>query len=99
MSKRAAVVVGINYDKFPRGISAKQRQRAGLQPLRYAEADATELAEVLCQAGYEVEKVLGSAATREAILAAIAKQCAVAGSDGLLLFHFSGHGDVDDNEI
>ncbi len=97
MGQRTAVVVGINYDKFPRGINAKQRQRAGLQRLSYAEDDAAEMAEALRQAGYDVQVLLGPAATRAAILDTITKQRIVAGRDGLLLFHFSGHGDAEDD--
>src|SRR4051794_37294383 len=94
MGQRTAVVVGINYDKFPKGINAQQRQRAGLQPLHYAEADATEMAATLEQAGYKVVALTGAAATRVAILAALEEQRSAAGPDGVLLFHFSGHGDA-----
>src|SRR5690242_11967592 len=96
MSQNTAVVVGINYDKFPRSINAKQ-QRTRLQALHYAEADATEMAEALRQAGYNVREVIGPAATRAAILDAITTQRTAAGRDGLLLFHFSGHGDAEDD--
>src|SRR4051812_26003443 len=95
MPGRAAVVIGINYDKFPANTSAEVQTRSGLNALRYAEADAQAMGTVLQQAGYDVTLLAGSAATRRVIIETIRKQRQAVGPDGLLVVHFAGHGDVD----
>jgi tetratricopeptide (TPR) repeat protein len=94
MTGRAAVVVGINYETG----AESGGTRAGLTRLRFAEADAQAVAAELETAGYAVRVLLGAAATRSAIINAIVQQRRVAGADGLLILHFSGHGDVDPDD-
>ncbi len=91
MAGRAAVVIGINYETQIEGSGS----RAGLTRLRYAEADARDVAAELTVAGYDVRLLLGAEATERAIRRALTAQRRVAGIDGLLVVHFSGHGDVD----
>lgn len=99
MSANRAVVIGINYTKFPASVSAAVSSRAGLNPLRYAEADAHDMASVLEESGYIVESLTGPMATREAIIATLRKQkLAAIESDGFLLVYFAGHGDVDPDD-
>lgn len=100
MPGRAAVIIGINYAKpdLPSSMSADMQGRAGLNPLRYAENDAVELAAELESAGYDVISLLGLAATRHAIINAIIEKRRAVGKDGFLIVHFSGHGDVDDRD-
>jgi effector-associated domain 1 (EAD1)-containing protein/caspase domain-containing protein len=95
---RVAAVIGINYTAFPAGVAAEAQNRAGLAALRYAEADATALAAALQGAGYAVETLLGAAATRPAILDLLRRQARAAGSGGLLLVYFAGHGQVDPDD-
>jgi uncharacterized membrane protein len=94
-AKRAAVTIGINYDRFPAEVDRGVQTRAGLNRLQFAEADAQDLAKELESAGYDVVRLTGPAATRRAIIDAILRQRQAVGADGLLLVHFSGHGDVD----
>jgi tetratricopeptide (TPR) repeat protein len=79
-SSITAVVVGVNYSNRPTG------------QLSYAEADARDIADVLGSVGFGVERLLGSEATRQAIIEAMEHQCLAAGRNGLVLFYFSGHG-------
>ncbi len=94
MAGRAAVVIGINYETQIEGSGS----RAGLTRLRYAEADARDVAAELTAAGYDVRLLLGAQATQRAIINAIVQQRRVAGADGLLVLHYSGHGDVDPDD-
>ena len=95
MLDRFAVVIGLNYTNFPSGVSTETASRAGMNVLRFAEADAEAVAEVLRVAGYNVECLLGATATRKAIIAALRRQSLAANTEGLLLVYFAGHGDVD----
>src|SRR5689334_9592310 len=94
MPGRAAVVIGINYEQQ----AGTGGTRAALARLRFAETDARDMAAELTAAGYAVRLLLGAEATERAIRSAIAAQRRVAGADGLLLVHFSGHGDVDPDD-
>src|SRR5690242_21378675 len=98
MAQRAAVVIGINYTDFPPGAQSDVSEKAGLNPLRYAEADAQDMADELKAAGYDVVLLTGPAATQRAIINTIVRQRKIAGSDGFLLIHFSGHGDIDPDD-
>jgi hypothetical protein len=95
MSSRTAVVIGINYSSSASNATAEVRARAGAAPLRFAENDAIEVSEALKREGYDVTRLLGSDATREAIIQALRRQRALAGMDGLLVVYFGGHGEVD----
>ena len=84
--KKIALVVGIN--------EYKNRK---LDDLKYAEADATELADALKKNGFEVRVLLGSdagkeAATRENILAAVKDALRGVGKRDTVLIAFAGHG-------
>jgi Flp pilus assembly protein TadD len=94
MAGRAAVVIGINYETQAGGGST----RAGLTRLRFAEADARDVAAELTVEGYDVRLLLGAQATERTIRSALTAQRKLAGADGLLLVHFSGHGDVDPDD-
>jgi hypothetical protein len=94
MPNRAAVVIGINYTPPPGDLAAPP-PGARPTPLRYAEDDAKAIAELLDAGGYSVKLLIGAEATREAIVKALREQRSLAGTEGLLLIHFSGHGDVD----
>jgi uncharacterized membrane protein len=98
MIHRVAVVIGINYTHFPEGTPSDTATRAGVNPLRFAEADAQEMTATLQTSGYDVLTLLGQGATRRAILDALREQSRKAGQDGLLLVHFSGHGEVDPDD-
>src|SRR4051812_16458616 len=95
MAQRVAVVIGINYSDFSPSTPAAVQERAGRNPLRYAEADATDLAAALHAAGYEVAALIGQAATRAAIIRTIEQQGDRVDPDGVFVVHFAGHGDVD----
>jgi hypothetical protein len=101
MSGRYAVVIGINYRNFPATMDQEVQSRAAINALNYAEADAEEMAEQLSADGYDVVKLVGTAATRAAIINALRTQSRNAGPEGLLLVHYSGHGalDPDDREL
>src|SRR5215207_8927901 len=96
MAERRAVVIGINYSNLPPGLPEEAAGRAGLNPLRFAEADAQDMAAVLTDQGYQVVALVGAAATRQAIIRAIETQGRLAAEQNdLLLVYFAGHGDVD----
>jgi tetratricopeptide (TPR) repeat protein len=101
MPGRYAVVIGINYRNFPATMDQEVQSRAGINALNYAEADAEEMAKQLSADGYDVVKLVGSGATRAAIINALRTQSRNAGPEGLLLVHYSGHGalDPDDREL
>ncbi len=75
-----AVVIGVDrYEKLP--------------PLRAAERDAEELARVLAAKGFAVEKLLGRAATREAVVRVLGDELpARVGPRDRVLVYFAGHG-------
>ena len=79
--KRAALCVGVNG--YP--------PDSGLVPLKYAEADAHGLADVLCHRyGFDTTLLCGAQATRDAIEQALIK----CGSGDIFLFFFAGHGQL-----
>ena len=75
-----AVVIGVDrYQKMPR--------------LHAAERDAEELARVLGAKGFAVEKLLGSAATREAVVRVLGDELpGRVGPRDRVLVYFAGHG-------
>src|SRR5690242_12163729 len=96
MDKRVAVVIGINNTRFSVTLSNTASARTYLMPLPFAEAAARELAKILRRSGYEVIKLLGSVATREAIIENLEEQAKLARNRGdLLIVYFAGYGDVD----
>ncbi len=98
MAERVAVVIGINYTHFPAGVPGEAATRAGLNALRFAEADAHDMAATLQASGYDVVPLLGSDATRVAIIDALRRQSRAAGDTGLLLVYFAGHGQIDPDD-
>src|SRR4051794_24224195 len=95
MAARAAVLIGINYTSGPPSVSATATTSPRTQPVPGAEADAQAVAARLQGAGYATRTLLGSAATRQAILDALEEARGEAGPDGLLVGYFAGHGAVD----
>ncbi|HUS13592.1 MAG TPA: caspase family protein [Chloroflexia bacterium] len=95
MPNRAAVIIGINYTQFPPGTASDTQTRAGMNALRYAEQDALDMANTLRQSGYAVTSLTGLGATRRAIIDALQKQAREVDPEGVLVVHFSGHGDLD----
>ncbi|MBP7053443.1 MAG: caspase family protein [Phycisphaerae bacterium] len=79
--KRFALLIGING----------YRPLSGLMPLKYAEADAAALADLLSeQCGFETTTLLGQQATRDAIEESLFS----AGQGDIFLFFFAGHGQM-----
>ena len=62
------------------------------KPLKYPEADATELRDVLKASGYEVKLLVGKSATRVAVLQALSDVQKQGDQDGVLVLGFFGHG-------
>jgi formylglycine-generating enzyme required for sulfatase activity len=84
--KKVALLVGVNV-----------YQNRKLDDLKYAEADVTELAEVLRGAGFEVRVLLGSAAGADAATKANVEAAVAAVLKGVtkkdtVLLGFAGHG-------
>jgi hypothetical protein len=87
--KRWAVLVGINrYMDFG--------------PLRVCASDVEAITDTLQQSGYENIRSLTDGAerkpTRNEILMAMETTAELTGANDLLLFYFSGHGDVENNK-
>ncbi|HEU4323414.1 MAG TPA: caspase family protein, partial [Roseiflexaceae bacterium] len=85
-ARKVALVIGVN------GLPA-----SGQPELRYAEASAARLAELLARpaCGFELhggEPLLGAQATSEAIRTALLDLARELGPDDLLLISFTGHG-------
>src|SRR5207248_4741228 len=57
--------------------------------------DERDVAAAQQESGYDVVTLLGVEATRDAILDALYTQREKVGEEGLLLVHFSGHGQID----
>src|SRR6476661_3550628 len=98
MPDHLAVIIGINYDRLPPNPAGESTTRAAVNPLRFAEADAQDMTAAVQASGYDVVSLIGPAATRGAIIHAIRQQALKTGQDGLLLVHFSGHGQVDPDD-
>ncbi|HEX8229423.1 MAG TPA: caspase family protein [Chloroflexia bacterium] len=97
---RAAVVIGINYNKPPPHATESNEVAPfeganSITPLRYAEADAKEVGDILRSSGYKVIELVGQTATRRRIIEALRQHSLLAGHDGLLLAYFAGHGEMD----
>src|SRR5438105_4671738 len=95
MATHVAVVIGINYTDPAAEPPPPGQTRARMTPLRWAQADAEALAAALGDAGYAVTRLLGTEATREAMIAAIEQQSEQVTADGVFVVYFAGHGDVD----
>jgi sulfatase modifying factor 1 len=66
--------------------------RMNNKPLKYPEADATALRDVLVASGYKVTLLVGKSATRSAVLQALAGVQKQGDQDGVLILGFFGHG-------
>lgn len=62
------------------------------EPLQFPEADAKSLGELLTEGGYQVDLLLGKAATKAAIRKKLAELAQVGESDGVVLVGLFGHG-------
>src|SRR5690348_9471407 len=100
MAQRLAVVIGINYESLsPTLPPPEEADRRGLNPLRFAEADAQAMANLLRDQGFDVLPLLGADATRRSIVSAISRRNKAArAKDDLLVIYFAGHGEVDEDE-
>jgi formylglycine-generating enzyme required for sulfatase activity len=82
--KKYALLVGVNkYDH-----DAMNRPEA----LKYAQADVEEFAKLLKAAGYEVDLLVGSNASKKAIDGKIAALKTQGNSDGVVIVGLAGHG-------
>lgn len=89
---RHALVIGTNYGTVSASAPGSRMERAGLEPLLYAEADALELVEKFEDDGYLVESLIGARATRANIVPLLESYRDTTASDQLLIVYFSGHG-------
>ena len=81
-AQKHALLIGVNeYD-----------ENSSLAPLRFAEADAKALAEVLKELyGFKVTLLTGEKARREQIFMEL-ENLAQSWQEGIFLFFFAGHG-------
>jgi uncharacterized caspase-like protein len=89
-----AFPVGANAaDKnFALLVGVSKYEHSGLSALQYPEDDAKALGELLKAGGYEVEVLLGKAATREAISKKLEALGQKSHADGVVLLGLFGHG-------
>jgi uncharacterized caspase-like protein len=92
---RLALVVGVDTYQH------QQTARSFLQPLQYAENDASAMAEHLTQLGFKVICLKGTQATAAKVQAAFGWLQGTTSADphpnSCFVFHFSGHGSTDPN--
>jgi len=82
--KKYAILIGVTkYDHA--GMN-------GSDPLQFPEADANAIGELLTQHGYQVEYLLGSEATREAIQTKLQGLINMGNAEGVAFVGFFGHG-------
>lgn len=74
------------------GVTGYSDARMNAVPLKYPEADAAAIAEVLQGSGYKVVLLLGKQATREAVQQELARLEDAGDTEGALLLGFFGHG-------
>lgn len=97
MFVRRALIIGINY-KYPTLLSNMTIGavgRAGMKPLNFAEDDARAITAMLQKEGFQTESLIGMEATNKAITKALKEHSLKAGTGGLFVMYFAGHGDVD----
>jgi TPR repeat protein len=84
---RRAVVLAVGIDRYP--------NLRGLAPLRYAEADAKDVADLFARHfGYEVVSLYGSDAGKAAIERTLRQLGGELGDGDVLVVYFAGHGVV-----
>ncbi|MFT5523976.1 MAG: sulfatase modifying factor 1 [Pirellulaceae bacterium] len=74
------------------GITQYRHDRMNDSKLKFPEADAASVADLLRQSGYSVDVLLGQRATRTAILAALTSAGNEGTSKGAVVLGFFGHG-------
>ena len=74
------------------GVTKYEHSRMNASPLKYPEADAKAVAEVLQASGYKVDLLLGKQATQQAIEKTLQKAEKEGSSDGAVVLGFFGHG-------
>ena len=74
------------------GVTNYQHARMNENPLKYPEDDAKAVGELLKRSDYNVEVLLGKAATKKAIESALAKAGKQGSSGGVVLIGLFGHG-------
>ena len=81
-------------DKFALliGVTTYEHAQMNRAPLKYPEADATAVAELLEKSGYTVKVLLGKQATQEAIQEALKQTEGEGTADGVVLIGMFGHG-------
>jgi tetratricopeptide (TPR) repeat protein len=98
MSKHAAVVVGSNYQRAPANGANPDGAPVAPNPLRFAEADAQAMADVLKAEGYDVAALIGADATRAQIIRTIQQKRRTLDPDGVFVIHFAGHGMLESDD-
>ena len=79
-------------DKYALLIGVTKYDHAGMSALKYPENDAKALGELLQSGGYEVELLLGPAATQKAILEKIEALRKKGTAEGVIILGLFGHG-------
>lgn len=74
------------------GVTAYSHTRMNATQLKYPEADATAVAELLKSSGYDVVVLAGKEATGQAVLKALKSISSKGDGDGALVVGFFGHG-------
>ncbi|MGE0378010.1 MAG: caspase domain-containing protein, partial [Planctomycetaceae bacterium] len=74
------------------GVTKYRHSRMNDAPLKYPEADAAAIGEMLKASGYAVEILLGEKATQQAVQAALAKAGRQGNTGGVLVVGLFGHG-------
>lgn len=84
---KRVVVVAVGINEYPK--------LRGTTDLRYAEADATEVADV-CEAlyGFEVVRLTGAKATKREVELTLKRYARELGEEDALVAYFAGHGQV-----
>jgi uncharacterized caspase-like protein len=73
-------------------VGVAKYEHAGMSPLEFPEADAKAIAELLKTGGYDVDLLLGRAATHKAILAKLDGLSRKGTADGVVVVGLFGHG-------
>ncbi|MGE3999568.1 MAG: caspase domain-containing protein [Planctomycetaceae bacterium] len=74
------------------GVTKYHHARMNATPLKYPEADALAIKDMLSESGYAVDTLLGELATREAVFAALKRVTEQGNADGVVLVGLFGHG-------
>jgi hypothetical protein len=96
---RTSRVVGSRLRAYRAGhalvIGVNKYQCSDVNPLNLAEKDAQDVGKLLEEKyGYQVQRLMGASATKEAILEALTKYQRELGEDDVLVVYFAGHGET-----